>query len=230
MSARCDADDITFIISSCGTFSRFTVLRSAPCTILDVSARVWAAISHSTPFTRLLGIRIPRTQRNQNTAALVKDRHSRSGLNHKSETMHRGGAGAHNWGSYHQAGTDEIDADADARRESDADAMNNAQVDDAENEATQDEPLEMDGVGPLPKDMVNGKGEKVPENKDFMRDATGIATSPSDSMSSFDSLEAAANNHKMNKPARRMSNVSDEERERARLYREGVMHKPKGCK
>lgn len=78
-----------------------------------------------------------------------------------------------------------------------------------------------DGVAPLAKgnkgsdpilDAVNGNGGDVEGSK-------GIAHSPSDSMSSLDSAGGKA-------PAlgqRRMSNVSDEERERARVYREGVM-------
>jgi hypothetical protein len=45
----------------------------------------------------------------------------------------------------------------------------------------------------------------------------GIAHSPSDSMSSIDSVNSNKGGQ------RRMSNVSDEERERARVYREGVM-------
>ena len=51
-------------------------------------------------------------------------------------------------------------------------------------------------------------------------DGSATSTSPSDSMSSFESDAGA-------KPVigRRMSNVSEEEREKARVYREGVMNK-----
>jgi hypothetical protein len=45
----------------------------------------------------------------------------------------------------------------------------------------------------------------------------GAGTSPSDSMSSIDSASSVK--------GRRLSNVSEEERERARLYREGALNK-----
>jgi hypothetical protein len=58
-------------------------------------------------------------------------------------------------------------------------------------------------------DELNAQGKDM--NKEV------IATSPSDSMSSLDSAAGI-------KGGRRMSNVSDEERERARLYRETFKH------
>ena len=83
-----------------------------------------------------------------------------------------------------------------------------------------------DNVGALPAGKGNANanaGAVVAEpeadeqfaNKDLAREA--IATSPSESMSSLDSAGGRG--------GRRMSNVSDEERERARVYREGVMGK-----
>jgi hypothetical protein len=62
--------------------------------------------------------------------------------------------------------------------------------------------------------MNNGSADTLNGGND-----KGIAHSPSDSMSSMDSAGS--------RPAggRRMSNVSDEERDRARIYREGVMNK-----
>jgi hypothetical protein len=80
-----------------------------------------------------------------------------------------------------------------------------------------------DGVAPL------GNGRKQSLKTDPIMDASangdvegskGIAHSPSDSMSSIDSANGHGKGPGMQ---RRMSNVSDEERERARVYREGVM-------
>jgi hypothetical protein len=79
-----------------------------------------------------------------------------------------------------------------------------------------------DGVSPLVKGNGNKKASDPildAANGDDVEGNKGIAHSPSDSMSSLDSAGGKA-------PAlgqRRMSNVSDEERERARSYREGVM-------
>jgi hypothetical protein len=73
-----------------------------------------------------------------------------------------------------------------------------------------------DKLTPL-KPQGQGNGEIEIEGlgkKDLQRDV--IATSPTDSMASIDSAQGKG---------RRMSNVSDEERERARVYREGVMGK-----
>ena len=152
---------------------------------------------------------------------MLKDRHSRSGLANKSEVLRKNGAGAHNWGSYQQEGDYELEADRDVRLETDADAMN-GDIDavDLDEQAAYEDRHD-DTVGPLPNIATGAKDDA--ENKDLMKDA--VAASPSDSMSSFDSLEAA----KPIKNGRRMSNVSEEERERARVYREGVMHKPSGC-
>jgi hypothetical protein len=79
--------------------------------------------------------------------------------------------------------------------------------------------MESDSVPALPSTPTTKKNkEEVAENKDYMKDA--ISTSPTDSVSSLDAAKAdSASGPK----GRRMSNVSDEERERARVYREGVM-------
>ncbi|ORX35003.1 hypothetical protein BD324DRAFT_111993 [Kockovaella imperatae] len=177
------------------------------------------------------GSHIHCAQRNQSTLALLKDRHSRSGLASKSETMRKNGAGAHNWGSYQQEGEYELEADQDVRLETDADALANGheeddlqalELDDGAQGAFMDR--HDDTLGPLPSDNNNNANkqnhQEGGENKDLMKEA--IAASPSDSMSSFDSFEA------VKRPGRRLSNVSDQERERARVYREGVMHKPSG--
>ena len=146
-------------------------------------------------------------QRNLFPAAVQKDKHSRSGLV-KSETQRKQGAGAHNWGSFHQEGEYESMANTDAADERAMFEM---------------EQERQDGVPALKKPagtdpLLNGNGHAstdVEGNKD-------IAHSPSDSMSSLDSAGAAAKGPGMQ---RRMSNVSDEERERASIYREGVMKK-----
>jgi hypothetical protein len=69
-------------------------------------------------------------------------------------------------------------------------------------------------------DMTNGAADETGIRPDVPKNSnreTVIATSPTDSMSSLDSAGARG--------GRRMSNVSEEERERARLYREGALHK-----
>jgi len=77
---------------------------------------------------------------------------------------------------------------------------------------------DMDGsVGSIGMGVM---GSKVGERGD------GVAISPSESMSSTDSdVGAGQVGVKPGVGGRRMSNVSDEERERARVYREGVMNK-----
>ncbi|WVR03271.1 hypothetical protein IAU60_000262 [Kwoniella sp. DSM 27419] len=148
-----------------------------------------------------------RTERNQYPAAMQKDRHSRSGLS-KTELAHKGGDGAHNWGSHRHQGADEAGgvADADAERE-----MFNLDED-------QLAPLHI-VTQPKPSDAGN----------DIRGDVEGnIARSPSDSMSSIDSASSDADAGTGAKPilgGRRMSNVSDAERDQARSYREGLMNK-----
>lgn len=151
---------------------------------------------------------IPRTsapQRNQNPAALLRDRHSRSGLLKNTEQLRKNGAGAHNWGSFRQEGEHEQEAGADALFD----------MEDTENRDPASRPPS------LVQDAEVGS-----ENKEVLGDP---ATSPSESMSSLDSGEAQVNGNgggnKVGMGPRRMSNVSEEERERARVYREGVMNK-----
>jgi len=157
----------------------------------------------------------PPPQRNQNPAALLRDRHSRSGLLKSTEQLRKNGAGAHNWGSFRQEGEAELAADADAMFEMEGD----------------DAPL-----APLPSHAPEGEiaGMAV---VGLEGDKEGIARSPSESMSSVESdagVNGNGSGHGVTnggaKPVigRRMSNVSEEERERARVYREGVMTKGKG--
>ena len=132
---------------------------------------------------------------------MQKDKHSRSGLV-KSESLRKQGAGAHNWGSFKEDGAYRIQADDDAANEQEIFAMEERD----------------DNVAPLtgrkqshdPILDTSAANADVEGNK-------GIAHSPSDSMSSIDSVNTNKGGQ------RRMSNVSDEERERARVYREGVM-------
>ena len=141
------------------------------------------------------------SQRNPFPAAVQKDKHSRSGLV-KSESLRKQGAGAHNWGSFKEDGAYRIQADDDAANEQEIFAMEERD----------------DNVAPL-------TGRKQSHDPILDTSATngdvegnkGIAHSPSDSMSSIDSVNSNKGGQ------RRMSNVSDEERERARVYREGVM-------
>lgn len=154
-----------------------------------------------------------RTERNQYPAALLKDRKSRSGMNQPSEVQRKNGAGAHNWGSFKQEGEMELAADADAQLEGE-DIFD----------------MESDNVSPLRNNKAkrddNGDQELdgLADTKD-LKDV--ISTSPSDSMSSLDSADGQGKNHRGHPgaPQRRMSNVSDEERERARVYREGALGK-----
>lgn len=137
-------------------------------------------------------------QRNQSPAALLKDKHSRSGLASPTERDRKNGAGAHNWGSFSQEGDYEAQARVDAENDKD-------DVPDLHN-----------------ADKVTGANAG---GNSFE------AVSPTASMASFDSSHSAQNTEgsvpKDIKQApgmggRRMSNVSDEERDKARSYREGV--------
>jgi len=141
------------------------------------------------------------TQRNPFPAAVQKDKHSRSGLV-KSESLRKQGAGAHNWGSFKEDGAYRIQADDDAANEQEIFAMEERD----------------DNVAPLTgrKQSHDPILDASAANGD-VEGSKGIAHSPSDSMSSIDSVNSNKGGQ------RRMSNVSDEERERARVYREGVM-------
>ncbi|GMK54666.1 hypothetical protein CspeluHIS016_0112520 [Cutaneotrichosporon spelunceum] len=57
-----------------------------------------------------------RTERNTSPAAIMRDRHSRTGLT-KSEFERKGGAGAHNWGSLNDEERAEYDGKLDAELE-----------------------------------------------------------------------------------------------------------------
>lgn len=138
---------------------------------------------------------------------MQKDKHSRSGLV-KSESQRKQGAGAHNWGSFKEEGAYEHMADADAADERAIFNMEQEQDDDVAPLGNKKQTIKTDPI-------MDASGGDVEGNK-------GIAHSPSDSMSSIDSANGNGNG-KGPGMQRRMSNVSDEERERARVYREGVM-------
>ena len=131
------------------------------------------------------------TQRNQAPAALLKDRHSRSGLPLKAELARKNGAGAHNWGSFKEEG----DLEQQAFNDADAEVFD------------MDAPVGAEPIIPTAKHA----------------EADTIATSPSESMSS--TSDAGVGEVKPVQLNRRMSNVSEEERERARVYREGVVRR-----
>jgi len=148
-----------------------------------------------------------RTERNQYPAALLKDRHSRSGLATEKEVQRKKGAGAHNWGAFSEENDMEAAANRDAFAEAEADGMFDME----------------DGVAPLPDapGMPDGVAAALKtDTTPYKTSDDVISTSPTESMSSLESLAPTK--------GRRMSNVSDEERERARLYREGIMHKGHG--
>ncbi|KAK8844599.1 hypothetical protein IAR55_006446 [Kwoniella newhampshirensis] len=151
-----------------------------------------------------------RTERNQYPAALLKDRHSRSGLT-KTEQAHKGGEGAHNWGSFKREG----EAEAGGRLDAAVDLDIDGHLDDGDD----------DRVAPL----INPKlrAPLPPPQQEQQQDDVqgGIAQSPTESMSSLDSMDGNGTPAKPGLGGRRLSNVSDEERERARIYREGVMNK-----
>jgi hypothetical protein len=116
------------------------------------------------------------------------------------------GAGAHNWGSFSQEG----EYEAQARRDADDEVEYGADEDDK------------DQVTDLRK--VDAAGANT-GGKSFE------AVSPTDSMASFDSSTSNQNNegsvpkdikHAPGMGGRRSSNVSVEERNKARDYRDGV--------
>ncbi|WVQ93965.1 hypothetical protein IAU59_001043 [Kwoniella sp. CBS 9459] len=153
-----------------------------------------------------------RTERNQYPAALMKDKHSRS----KPETSHKGGEGVHNWGSLRRKGEDEASGFADAQVDLDGQSQAQARADD--NEMFD---LDEDRLESLPISKPSDAGNDI--RGTASADVEGnIARSPTDSMSSIDS---ASEGGKPSMGGRRMSNVSDEERDRARVYREGALHK-----
>ncbi|ORY26510.1 hypothetical protein BCR39DRAFT_541053 [Naematelia encephala] len=145
-----------------------------------------------------------RTERNQYPAALVKDKHSRSGLDNQ---LRKNGAGAHNWGSYRERGQHEISGDHDA----DVD-LSNANFEDGPVTGQKVGDGEIDDLAPLPKINGNGDGQIV-HNVDLAKEV--ISTSPTDSMSSIDSPGVV----------RRMSGVSEEERKEAGVFRKRALSK-----
>ena len=134
----------------------------------------------------------------------MRDRHSRSGLGKPSENSRKAGAGAHNWGSFRQEGEHEVAAGADASFE-----------------------MEGDDLG---LQMGSEEARGPPTAEVDMGNKADVSTSPSESMSSVDSVGGQDSPAKVGGGGgggggRRMSGVSDYERERARVFREGALHK-----
>lgn len=155
-------------------------------------------------------------QRNQYPAAVLKDRHSRTGLD-KTQWNHKNGDGAHNWGSTARKGDDEASGRLDGEAEAEAalDELPSSDVFDLDEEIN-------DPVGAMPvTDSGNDFKPMDLGKRGSIQGQSNIATSPTDSMSSLDSADRPG-------MGRRMSAVSDEEREKMRLYREGVLHKKQG--
>lgn len=144
-------------------------------------------------------------QRNQNPAALLKDRHSRTDRA-KTELNHKDGGGAHNWGSLSREEQYELEARADADKEREVGVF------DMENENEDEQ------VAPLPQRKASGGDVGASAGNG----AAFEAVSPTDSMSSIDSAGSGSAPKDLKAVGRRLSNVSDEERDKARQYREGV--------
>ncbi|RXK42621.1 hypothetical protein M231_00175 [Tremella mesenterica] len=125
----------------------------------------------------------------------------------KTEAGHKNGAGAHNWGSMAQEEQYVALASADVAEE------------------FEDYPGALPILSNSRKDGMMGKVNEKKGDVDVDTETETVATSPSDSMSSVsDAGEGKIGNAGM----RRMSNVSVEEREKARVYREGVLHHASG--
>lgn len=219
---------LLFIVFIAALHYRPPVLACLPCFALHHNhTRPSVPSPHLRSTTRLhlaVLFSLSRQQRNQDPRALLKDRHSRSGLT-KSELMRKNGAGAHNWGAFAQEQETTALAEGDARTEQ----QGMFDMDGAGPEANDAVP-EMGGARPrgsvssnsTDDDVMNmGMSSTLAANKDV------VATSPTDSMSSMTSAGDGASSPTAPRamPGRRMSNVSEEEREKARSYREGVMHK-----
>ncbi|WVQ76866.1 hypothetical protein IAR50_006540 [Cryptococcus sp. DSM 104548] len=147
-----------------------------------------------------------RTERDQYPAALQKDRHSRSGLN-KTELAHKQGSGRHNWGSLRTKGEDEVSGHDDGQREVLAEPIPDEAADVFDFE--------------LASEGHDFKGGLDIQQRDAAFETQGVATSPTESTNSLDSVDRP-------EFGRRGSSVTDQERERARHFREGVLHKKAG--
>lgn len=128
-------------------------------------------------------------------------------MNNTSEMQRKNGAGAHNWGSYSEEGEHEAAAVLDVRADHDDDMFDMDESETAGGKVIK--PKQEDDLG----DTAKMDGSNLPPRE-------VIATSPTDSMSSVDSAKSGG---------RRMSNVTDEERDRARVYREGYKHNGREC-
>ena len=157
------------------------------------------------------------SQRNQNPAALLRDRHSRSGQVKNTEQLRKHGAGAHNWGSFRQEGEHEVAAGADAMFEMEDDVT----LAPLPTLSTQDR-VGIEGMG--------GSGVGVETGGDGQSESlSSVESSTSASASTLMDQEAVGNGGGHGQSGglggRRMSGVSEEERESARTYREGIMNK-----
>lgn len=185
------------------------LLSSTPYSILSLLLAPHARSFHPTPYALT-------SQRNQYPAAVLKDRHSRTGLD-KTQWDHKNGDGAHNWGSTARKGEDEATGRMDGEAEAEAalDEMPSSDVFDLDEEIN-------DPVGAMPvTDAGNDFKPMDLRKRGSIEGQSNIATSPTDSMGSMDNGDRPG-------MGRRMSAVSDEEREQMRLYREGVLHNKQG--
>ncbi|KAL7420359.1 hypothetical protein Q5752_005329 [Cryptotrichosporon argae] len=159
-----------------------------------------------------------RTERSQAPAALLKDRHSRTGLT-KTEQGHKHGAGVHNWGSFTEEGRLESQGASDA-------AMDNLFDDGADNEADDSNVDEgeadddNDSVGELGRGL--GVTQRVAAGEaDMMAAPKDAKASPADDAS--DAAHSPTDARPV--PGRRMSSFTPEEWEQAKLFRERGIRK-----
>nr|ODN88965.1 hypothetical protein L203_02371 [Cryptococcus depauperatus CBS 7841] len=150
-------------------------------------------------------------------AAVLKDRRSRSGLT-KTEWNHKNGDGAHNWGSLRSKGDDELTGNIDAQNEAEV-AVDEAPANDM---FDFDEEL-VESAGPdLPADAGNDFKPTAPFAHGDIEGQARVTASPTESTSSFPYEEGRP------ETGRRMSAVTDEERDRARMFREKGQYKKGG--
>ncbi|ODN83776.1 hypothetical protein L198_07672 [Cryptococcus wingfieldii CBS 7118] len=159
----------------------------------------------------------PLSPRDTYPAAVQKDKHSRSGLT-KTELAHKSGAGRHNWGSLRTKGDDE----STGRQDGDLEVLDEPIPD----EATDIFVFESEGDEfPVGRNLASDAGNDFKglniQQRDAKFESQGVATSPTESTGSLDSVD---------RPdlGRRGSSVTDQEREKARHFREGVLHKKAG--
>lgn len=142
---------------------------------------------------------------------MLKDKHSRSGLDRPHEMDRKQKAGMHKAEEVRREGEYERGANDDAEAEGEGEGEGVFEM--------EEDVAELPGKGRSANANANANGDNTESAGEKGADATG--TSPSDSTASLDSNANAK--ARPAQPGRRMSNVSTEEIAQARSYREGVM-------